>query len=61
MNFESFSNLKQFKNRFEFGASLGLTCDTTLMFCTGLVVSGSMAVRFKLDRAIQISPYRFVK
>jgi hypothetical protein len=42
MNFASFSNLKQFKNRFDFRAGQGLTRGTTL---TGSVGLGSMAVR----------------
>jgi hypothetical protein len=45
MNFASFSNLKQFKNRFEFGAGLGLTRGTTLLVCTDSVGSGSVAIK----------------
>jgi hypothetical protein len=57
MNFASFSNLKQFKNKFQFGAGLGLTRGTTLLVRTGSVGSGSVAVRFKRKRAIQRRPY----
>jgi hypothetical protein len=59
MNFASFSNLKQFKNIFEFGAGLGLTRGTILLVRTGLGGSGSVAIGFKLDRVIQIALYPF--
>jgi hypothetical protein len=61
INFTSFSNLKQYKNRFEFRASLGADTwhDLWIRVRTSLVGSGSETVGFKLDRAIQISPYRF--